>query len=90
MNQIINNPTTTIIDVRSEGEFSMGHVDGSINIPLHEVPDRVEEINNFSKPVVLCCASGARSEQAHMFLSSQGVSELYNGGGWTDVQIHKM
>ena len=90
MNEIINDPKATIIDVRSEGEFSMGHVAGSINIPLQEVPDRVEEINGMSRTIVLCCASGNRSGQAKMFLESHGVSDLYNGGGWTDVQIHKM
>jgi rhodanese-related sulfurtransferase len=38
----------------------------------------------------LCCASGNRSGQAKMFLESHGLSDLHNGGGWTDVQIHKM
>jgi rhodanese-related sulfurtransferase len=90
MNEIINDPKATIIDVRSEGEFSMGHVPGSINMPLQTVPDRVEEINAFSRPIVLCCASGNRSAQAKMFLESHGVEGLHNGGGWTDVQIHKM
>jgi rhodanese-related sulfurtransferase len=90
MNEIINDPKATILDVRSEGEFAMGHVPGSINIPLQEVPDRVEEINGMSRPIVLCCAGGTRSGQAKLFLESQGLSDLYNGGGWADVQIHKM
>ncbi len=90
MNEIINDPKATILDVRSEGEFAMGHVPGSINIPLQELPDRVEEIDGMSRPIVLCCASGNRSGQAKMFLESHGLSDLYNGGGWTDVQIHKL
>ena len=90
MNEIINDPKATIIDVRSEGEFSMGHVPGSINMPLQPVPDLVEEINALSRPIILCCASGNRSGQAKMFLESHGIEGLYNGGGWTDVQIHKM
>ena len=32
MNELINDPKATIIDVRSEGEFSTGHVAGSINL----------------------------------------------------------
>lgn len=90
MNEIINNPKTTIVDVRSEMEYMGGHVEGSINIPLNEVPERVEEFKNMSKPLVLCCASGNRSGQATMFLKQSGVEEVYNGGGWHEVQIHKM
>ena len=64
MNEIINNPSATIVDVRSEGEFAMGNVAGSINIPLDAVPDKIEEFKNMSKPLILCCASGNRSGQA--------------------------
>ena len=90
MNELINDPKATIIDVRSEGEFSTGHVAGSINMPLQTVPDRVEEINALSRPIILCCASGGRSGQAKIFLESHGIEGLYNGGGWADVQIHKI
>ena len=90
MNEIINHPNATIVDVRSEGEFAGGNVAGSINIPLNEVPQRVEEFKNMSKPLVLCCLSGGRSGQATQYLAQQGVEDIYNGGGWSDVQMHKM
>ena len=51
----------TIIDVRSYGEFMGGHVAGSINIPLQEITQRLDEIKALPKPVILCCASGNRS-----------------------------
>jgi len=72
----------TIIDVRTPGEFMMGNVKGSINIPLDEVSSRVEEFKNIQGNVVLCCASGGRSGQATMFLQQNGLSNVYNGGGW--------
>lgn len=90
MNEIINHPQATIVDVRSEAEFASGHVKGSVNIPLNEVPQRVEEFKNMSKPLVLCCLSGGRSGQATAFLKQHGLEEVYNGGGWADVQVHKM
>ena len=90
INEIINNPNATIVDVRSEGEFASGHVAGSINIPLDTVPNKVEEFKNMSKPLVLCCLSGGRSGKATAFLQQNGVDEVYNGGGWADVQMHKM
>lgn len=90
MNELINNPSATIVDVRTEAEFSSGHVKGSINIPLDTVPNKIEEIKNMSKPLIMCCLSGGRSGQAVGFLQQNGVEEIYNGGGWSEVQIHKM
>jgi len=75
----------TIIDVRTPGEFMMGNVKGSINIPLDEVSSRVKEFKNIQGNVVLCCASGGRSGQATMFLQQNGLSNVYNGGGWQTV-----
>ena len=37
----------TIVDVRSPEEFLGGHVVGSINIPLQEIPQRITELNKF-------------------------------------------
>ena len=90
MNEIINDPKATIVDVRTEGEFAGGNVAGSINIPLDQVPHKVEDFKAMSKPIVLCCASGNRSGQATQFLRHHGIEEAYNGGGWSEVQIHKM
>ncbi len=81
----INHPNATIIDVRSTDEFESGNVAGSKNIPLHLVPHHIEDFKNMSKPVVLCCLSGGRSGQAVAFLKQQGLEEMYNGGGWAQV-----
>ena len=42
--QLIVNNSGTIIDVRTQGEFMGGNVLGSFNIPLNEIPYRLEEI----------------------------------------------
>lgn len=79
---------TTIIDVRTPAEFMGGHVLGSINIPLQEVPHRLAEISAMPQPIILCCASGNRSGQATMFLQQQGI-DCSNGGSWLDVNVIK-
>ena len=84
MFESIKNGKGTIIDVRSEEEFSMGNVNGSINIPLPEVSSRVEEFKNLEAPLYLVCASGNRSGIATMMLQGAGV-ECMNAGGWMDV-----
>lgn len=74
----------TIIDVRTPAEFMGGNVKGSINIPLNEIPERLEEIKNLAQPIILCCASGNRSGQATVYLKKMGI-DCKNGGGWTEV-----
>jgi phage shock protein E len=77
-----------IVDVRTYEEFQGGNVAGSINIPLNEIQERIEELKKLQSPLVLCCASGNRSSQAQHFLSQLGV-ECYNGGSWLNVNYYK-
>lgn len=76
----------TIIDVRTPEEYNGGHVIGSLNIPLGEISDRIDEIKKHTQPLIFCCASGGRSGQATRFFQQQGVDCL-NGGSWFDVQM---
>lgn len=89
MKNIISNTNTKIIDVRSTGEFAGGHVADSINIPLNEIPSKIEELKAHQGQLVLCCASGNRSGQAVDFLKQNGFENAHNGGGWMDVNYHK-
>jgi phage shock protein E len=86
--QIIQEKQGTIVDVRTVEEFRGGHAEGAINIPLQEVVERMEEIKNLKMPLVLCCASGNRSGQAHRYLAQQGL-DCYNGGSWLDVNYYQ-
>lgn len=74
----------TVIDVRTPAEFMGGHVNGSLNIPLQELPQRLEEIKSLDTPLLLCCASGNRSGQAVQYLQSLGI-DCENGGSWLNV-----
>lgn len=74
----------TIIDVRTLAEFAGGHVAGSINIPLQEIGNRIEEVQAMPQPILFCCASGMRSGQATQYFKSIGV-DCENGGGWMEV-----
>ena len=66
--KIIKEKQGTILDVRTTGEFRGGNVNGSINIPLQEIQQRMDELKNLKQPLVLCCASGSRSGQATQYL----------------------
>jgi rhodanese-related sulfurtransferase len=81
--ELIKTGDASIIDVRTPEEFMGGNVTGSVNIPLHEVPQRIGEFKSM-KNIVLCCASGNRSGQATAFLKQSGIN-CVNGGSWMDV-----
>jgi rhodanese-related sulfurtransferase len=78
----------TVVDVRTYGEFMGGNVAGSINVPLNEISTKMEELKALKTPLILCCASGGRSGQAHSYLSQNGI-ECYNGGSWLNVNYYK-
>jgi rhodanese-related sulfurtransferase len=74
----------TILDVRSKGEYSTGHIKGSINIPLDELENNLSKLKK-DKVIITCCASGMRSGIAKNKLENKGFQKVYNGGSWKNV-----
>ena len=69
-----------LVDVRSAGEFSGGHIEGAISIPIQELSGRTDELGDKSSPIVLYCQSGARSAMAKRLLQSKGFSQVHDLG----------
>ena len=70
-----------IVDVRTPAEFKDGSYPGAINIPLASLPTRMHELEPKSTPIVLFCASGARSAQGARLLKQAGFADVINAGG---------
>lgn len=87
LSEQIKSGEVTVVDVRTPAEFMGGHVAGSINIPLQEIPKRLEELKKM-KHIILCCASGGRSASATSYLLQQGI-KCENGGSWLEVNAKK-
>ena len=73
-----------ILDVRTPGEFSRGHAPGSRNVPLYRLPSQMKALDR-SKPILVCCASGARSAAAKAMLDEAGFTQVRNAGSWQRV-----
>lgn len=73
-----------ILDVRTLPEWNDGHTEGATHIVLNTIPENVEEIKSWNKPVIAVCKSGGRSGQAADFLQHHGV-DVINGGPWQNV-----
>lgn len=67
--------TVSVIDVREAAEFASGAIAGAINVPLSSFdPARIPR----DKPVVVYCASGARSGMALQMLRKSGFDNVRN------------
>jgi phage shock protein E len=74
-----------IIDVRTPAEFQDGSYPGAVNIPLALLPLRMKELEPRDKPIILFCASGARSGQGMRLLKQAGFTDVVNAGGVDDM-----
>ena len=71
--------SVTLLDTRTVGEYSRGHIDGFANIPVDELRERLDELDK-RKPVYVICQSGLRSYIACRILAGNGF-ECYNFSG---------
>ncbi len=69
-----------MLDVREADERAAASIPGTVFIPMSQLVERVEELPR-DKPVVVQCASGARSQQVARWLASQGYEASNLAGG---------
>ena len=74
---IISNRYLVILDVRTPTEFSNGHIEGAINIPVDNIKERIKELNLRDK-ILVYCGSGSRSTLASGVLVDNGFTRVYN------------
>ena len=75
---IANTPNLQLIDVRTPNEYDqLGHVAGSINLPVQTVQEWAATLDS-AKPTALICQGGVRSVYGCDYLASQGFKTLYN------------
>jgi glyoxylase-like metal-dependent hydrolase (beta-lactamase superfamily II) len=76
-----------VVDIRNPGEIALGAIDGAIEIPVGQLPGRLDELDS-SAPTVIYCAGGYRSSVAASLLRQEGfsdVSDLLGGyGAWLE------
>ena len=86
--EILKKEDVIVVDVRNTWEYEEGHVKNALNIPLNEIPARIEEFKKVNGPVILYCRSGNRSGAAVNILRQAGITNVHNGGGIFDM--HKI
>lgn len=80
--QLMNREKAQVIDVCSADEFAAGHVVGARHIPLDELESRLPQVvKNKALPVVMVCASGARSGRAVAVARKLGYDKAHSLAG---------
>lgn len=67
----------SIIDVRTPSEFEGGHIASAVNVPVDQIQQASAGWDK-SVPVVVYCATGARSADAAAYLASAGFRKVYD------------
>jgi phage shock protein E len=74
-----------VVDVRTREEFEQGHYPEALNIPVDQIQRRMGDLGDKKTPIVLYCASGARSAYAAQLFRTAGYSDVTNAGGLDDM-----
>lgn len=81
-----NAPGAVLLDVRTPEEYAGGHIKGSRNLPLQNIVNVEDVLEDKSVPVYLYCQSGARSRRAAAFMEKIGYTDVHNIGGLAGYQ----
>ena len=68
--QVRHHREVAVLDVRRTDEYADGHVEGAVNIPIHEIPARLSEVPQGE--VWVHCAGGYRASVAASFVATTG------------------
>lgn len=86
--QLINREDAHIVDVREADEYASGHLPDAKNIPVAKLADRIGELEKFKdKPIIVCCATGMRSNKACAELKKHGFEKMHNLAGGVDAWV---
>ena len=77
---IKNKQDMTILDVRTEKEFDMGHIEGAFNIPIDELRGNLDKLDRKCK-IVVYCRTSYRSYLAYLILKNSGFKNVWNLNG---------
>ena len=86
------NFTATLVDVRTPEEFAEGHIEGSINVPVGNLADYIEDLQPLDrKGLIVYCRSGRRAARAISMLKEVGFENVTHMqgdmGGWYDAEL---
>ena len=79
-----NDQALTLLDVREPWEFDTCHIDNSTLIPMGQIANKLDQINQ-DHPIVVICHHGIRSRNIATYLEQNGFKNIINLSGGVDA-----
>jgi len=83
--QLKNPPAPILLDVREPWEFQTAKIDGSVLIPMGEIPSRAFQELDPETHIVTICHAGVRSMNVCVWLRNQGFEKVQSLRGGIDA-----
>jgi len=88
LTNFVNREDAVVVDIRGQADFSKGHIQGAVNIPLSQIKDKAKDLEKYQgKPIILVCANGIQVSGACETLRKAGIEQLHKLAGgmssWT-------
>lgn len=85
--QLLKQPGTQVLDVRTSVEYMAGHLAQAknLNVSSDEFAQQIAQLDT-SKTYVVYCHSGKRSSKAADIMYGKGFHHVVNGGGYSDLK----
>ena len=80
----LENSSPLLLDVREPWEFDICHIDGSINLPMAQIPYSLDDLSE-AEEIVVICHHGIRSQQVIWFMQQEFEQPLINLDGGVDA-----
>lgn len=84
LQQRLQQASVTILDVREPWEYEKAHIEGSVHIPMGQIPQRHNELSP-EQEIVVMCHHGMRSLQVSQYLEKTGFTNVANLAGGIDA-----
>ena len=78
-----------LLDVRDPWEFEICRLTGSVNVPMNEIPQRLNELDAQARTIVIC-HFGMRSLETGAYLEASGFSDIINLEGGLDAWAERI
>jgi rhodanese-related sulfurtransferase len=70
-------PNIVFLDVREHSELEICRIEGTLHIPMGEIPERTDSLPR-DKSIIVVCHHGMRSAQVQRYLLARGFEEVIN------------
>lgn len=86
ISEILNDSSIipVILDVREKWEYDICHIENSVHIPMGQITERKDDLNNNDMTIVVC-HHGIRSRMVAKYLDANGFTNVINLSGGVDA-----